>query len=147
MSRFAHFNPEDFDGALDRLIDRADHARKEARENGPAPDELLGVIKDIASAGAQTDTAHLAVQDGRTATVTPFSGDRQARAALSAWLLDGAEIIRRCRVEGFDARYGRDMLAEFATTALLHFDRYQGRVSDPLERDTLRQWIEREIAR
>lgn len=79
-------------------------------------------------------------------TETAFRDDREARAALSAWLLDGAEIIKRCRVDGFDARYGRDMLAEFATTALLHFDRYQGRVSDPLERDTLRQWIEREIA-
>ena len=33
MSRFAHFNPDDPEGAMERLIDRADHDRKAAREN------------------------------------------------------------------------------------------------------------------
>lgn len=36
MSRFAHHHPEDHEGAWDRLVDRADHDRKAARENGAA---------------------------------------------------------------------------------------------------------------
>ena len=33
MSRFAHHNPEDPQGAWDALVDRADQQRKQAREN------------------------------------------------------------------------------------------------------------------
>jgi hypothetical protein len=184
MSRFAHHHPEDPQGALDRLVDRADHAKKEARENAAAPvsaarddmlvdilgtvraatralhpetaippafqgregiprDDLSAYLPDDKPAPPAAQAEHEPIVDGRTAA---FSGDRQARAALSAWLLDGADILRRCRVEGHDQGYCRDTLAEFAMTALLHFDRYQGRVRDPLERDTLRQWVERELA-
>lgn len=37
MSRFAHEYPDDHEAAMERLIDRADHARKEKRENPPVP--------------------------------------------------------------------------------------------------------------
>jgi hypothetical protein len=85
-------------------------------------------------------TEHPPIVDDR-----PFRGDREARAAITCWLEDGAEIIRRCRVEK-DAGYLRDGLVEFATVALAAFDDYRGIDTDSLADAALRQWVERELA-
>ena len=87
-------------------------------------------------------TAHTAIQDGRTAA---FRSDREARAALSAWLLDGAEIIRRCRVHGIDRYQSQERIADIAMIALRSFDSYRGERIDPLDYAALRKWVECEL--
>lgn len=101
----------------------------------------------MADAPTAAQTEHLAVIDGRAAVVDAFRGDRQARAALSAWLLDGAEIIRRCRVDNsYDRTYCREQITEIAMIALRSFDSYRGAQADSLEYKQLRLWVERELA-
>ncbi len=91
------------------------------------------------------DTSHLAVVDGRS--TLPFRSDRAARAAISAWLQDGAEIIRRCRINNmYDYEFCRERIAEIAIIAIRSFDRHNGMIRDELEYTGLRDWIKREIA-
>ena len=77
----------------------------------------------------------------------PFRSDRAARAAISAWLLDGAEIIRRCRIDNnYDREFCREKIADIAMVALRAFDRYRGEVQDPLEYAGLRKQVELALA-
>ncbi len=70
------------------------------------------------------DTRHLAIQDGRPSD-TAFRTDREARAALTAWLRDGTEIFQRCRV-GPERRYLSGLMVEFAGIAMYDWCAYQG---------------------
>lgn len=73
-----------------------------------------------------------------------FRNDFAAQAALSALLLDAAEIIRRMRIDK-EADYCRETLAEFAMIAWHAFDDYRGEGRDPLAYAALRRQVEREL--
>lgn len=61
MSRFARENPENWEGAWERLIDRADNMRKRAKEEG-SPSSVSETAPLQESANAASNDEHEATR-------------------------------------------------------------------------------------
>ncbi len=73
-----------------------------------------------------TDSTHNAVTAGRDRQPSrPYRNAAEALAAVTAWLQDGVDLVRRARVDK-ERQYFRDSLVELGLVALASYDEYRG---------------------